>query len=254
MTRGYVLSREPDAAIDSGTKMFRHIIATKKRVRAPGGDIVEIWIDPDTNAVERMVMKWNEQPGDRAGDGQPAQGRPNGPGGAGPDDQRPLDRPMRPRGPREGVDGGGGRDGDGPFPPRRPRMGPPEGDPDGGPRPEGPDAGPDAGPDSGPRDGGPDGPPNGDRPFRGPRRGRGGPGGPGPAGGEGPEGPRGIPGLGPLPPGVANGQRPQGGPQAMGPGRNPGDRHGPPKMIVIQRVDAPAFEQSWFSPETHVKK
>ncbi len=250
MTRGYTLSRQPDAALESAPgKAFRHILATKKRLRAPGGDTVEIWIDPATNAVERMVMKWNDPPAGRAGDAQPAQARPDdaargdGPApGAGQDDRQPLDRPMRPRGPRPGPDGepndgpNGGPDGDRPdrpLPPRRPRPFPRDGGPDNGPmgRPDrGPDAGPEGEPDGdrlppGPRD----------RPHRGP---------------EG-DGPMGIPGLGPVPPG-AFGPRQQ-GPQGAGPNRAPGDRHGPPKMIVIQRVDAPAFEAGWFSPEAHNK-
>lgn len=186
MTRGYTLSRRPDGVLEGSTKPFHHIIATKKRLRSPGGDTVEIWIDPDTNAVERMVMKWNDQPDDR---------------------------PMRPRAPRAGPEGGPDADG-APARRHRPRPFPPEHDA--------------PGPDDGPRGERPDHPPGG------------------------PDGPVGIPGLGPVPPG-AFGPRPQ-GPQSQGlegPGRAPGDRRGPPKMIVIQRVDAPVFPANWFSPETH---
>jgi hypothetical protein len=57
--------------------------------------------------------------------------------------------------------------------------------------------------------------------------GQGGPDGPGPRGNRGPGG---------------------GGPGAGG----PGDRHLPPKLLIIQRVQAPAFEPGWFSPEAHV--
>ncbi len=221
LTKGYNLSRESDASLAGKTGTFRHIVATRKRPRGPGGDKVEIWIDRASNAVERIEMKWNDPPAAPAG--APA-GEQNARGGA-PDDAQPIDgqnrgpehRPLGPprRGPRgQGSDGGDGP-GDRPFPPPRRERGPDD-DMDGPPHPHRP---PGAGPDGDPMDGPPGDGPQGDGPRRGPRGGPNGPGGPGGAG------------------------RPGGGERRM-----------PPKLLIIQRVDAPAFADNWFSPEAHATK
>jgi hypothetical protein len=245
LTKGYNLSRESDASLTGRAGTFRHIVATRKRPRGPGGDKVEIWIDKTTNAVERIEMKWNDPPAAPAGgagqDGARGNGPDNGPPADGPgaggpgNDDRPLGPPHR-RGPRgqDGPPGPPNADGDDQGPPHQQRH-PPRGDdgPNGPPNGPGPDAGPNGGPDNGPMDG----PPPRRHPPRGP-------------GADGP-GPDGGPGMGP------NGRGPgAGGPGGLGPGgpRGPGDRRLPPKLLIIQRVDAPAFADNWFSPEGHAEK
>lgn len=74
-----------------------------------------------------------------------------------------------------------------------------------------------------------DGPPNDDRPRHPRRDGRMGQ----------PNGPDGRPGPGGLGP--------------AGP-RGPGDRRLPPKLLIIQRIEAPQFADNWFSPEGHTSK
>jgi hypothetical protein len=243
LTKGYDLTRESDATLAGHTGAFRHVIAERKRPRGPGGDKVEIWIDPNTNAVERIEMKWNDPP---AADGHgPDEPAPDDASGGQPGDQpgagrgqndRPLGSPDGRRPPRPGMGsdgprGGDDANGDRPPPHRRPR-------PDGGPA-DGPDAGPMDGPDGGPMDGPPD------RPH--PRPGFG-----------GPLGPDGAPGPDDLGPG--NGPR-AGGPPPPFPGglgpagpRGPGNRRLPPKLLIIQRVEAPNFADNWFSPEGHASK
>jgi hypothetical protein len=232
LTKSYDLQREGAAKLEGkGEASFRHIVGAKKRLRSPGGDRVELWIDPATNVVERLEMRW-DQPTPLDGPGADRARDPrDGPGIGGPRDDAPDDRPHG-RPPRDGAfdDGpppGGFRDR--PFPPPgRPGPNGPDGpgDPDGQDRPDGPN-----GPD--------DGPP--------PRDGRH-PGVPG-MGGNGPM--RGMDGLG--------GPRPDGrpprapfGPGPRGPG--PNARLGPPKALVMQRVDAPSFDPSWFTPEGHATK
>jgi hypothetical protein len=75
--------------------------------------------------------------------------------------------------------------------------------------------------------------------------------GPGPRLGPGPEdGGPGAPMPGPPPPHPPPRPRFLDGPPEFGPGRHPP----PPRMIVFERVEAPAFEAGWFSPEAHTRE
>lgn len=218
MTKGYTLERRDDQTRDGRTQ--RHIIGTKKDPMLPGAQTIDIWIDPASQVVERLELHFvpppqgMRQPGLEGDDRGPGPGGRRGPGG-GPGDDR-------------GERGGRGERGE----PREPgERGDRPGPDDRGPRPgrRGP-GGPDR--DRGPGGpGGPDGPegrPDHDRPFPppfpGPREG-------GPRGSEDRGGP--------------------GGPEGRG---GPGGRgHNPPKTIILQRVNAPAFDASWFSPEAHMQ-
>lgn len=253
LTKSYDLQKEGTATLDNKSGVsYRHIVGTKKRVRSPGGDHVEVWIDPTSKSVERLEMRWNLPPrGQPGGDKNPdaADGGPDG-----SPDAAPMDGPRPPRGPEGRPPREQGRDPLGPRPFR------PEGAPPNGPRPDGP---------------GPNGPgPDGIEPV-----------GPGPdsAEGPGPEGrrPRGGHGLDgphprpePRPDGSLPGPRRDGadGPPPRGPGGpgpggrlpgmfgapprgpGPGARPNPPRMLVMQRVDAPAFDAAWFTPEVHIAK
>ncbi len=249
LTKSYDLQKEGAATIEGkGSASYRHIVGAKKRVRSPGGDHVEVWIDAASRSVERLEMRWDLPPG---GD----QGGP-------PDGARP-DRATRNGPPRDGRDPGDAMD---QRPPRRdgPDQDRPNGSGPNGPGSDGPD-----GPDNadGPRDHpGPPNPP--------------GPGGPGPAGRRPPreghalDGPHPRPEPrpeGPPPPrnpemrgrGGPDGPGPDGrGPGQFGPGKfgpgprgpGPGVRPTPPRKLVMQRVEAPAFDAAWFTPEVHVAK
>jgi len=224
MARGYRLERSGEATLEGrpGTK-FRHIVGTRNRPRGPGGDRVEIWIDPATNVVERLEMHWNQQTG---GEGASPAGAQRGPNGGPGDDS--MRRPHPPRGPR--ADPGAHDDGRPPRPEDGPdgdRLPPPRRGPPDGPRGDGPPPGGDPIGDRPPHDG-PPGDGIGDRPFR-----------------DGPR-PQGEPGAGP-------GGRGPGGPGGPGQAGRPG-RRPPPRLLVIQRVDAPKFEPGWFSPEAHAGK
>ncbi len=252
LTRSYDLQREGEAKLEGSTVSYRHIVGTKKRVRCPGGDHVEVWIDATTKSVERIEMRWDPRP-DTAG--APARG---------PEDQQNAGNAPNPSDSDHVGDHPDRRPEDGPLdrrpPPRRPgpdgpdddRNGPDDQDRPEGFRPNGP-PGDGNGPDNGPapRDRRPPHPrpdgfrPDGQRPD-GPRNGGPGMGGPGLGG----------PGLGG--PGTFPGDRPPRGPGAFGPApRGPGPGVGPmrnpPKKLVMQRVDAPAFDAAWFTPEGHAK-
>lgn len=244
LTRSYDLQKEGTATLEDKSGIsYRHIVGTKKRVRSPGGDHVEVWIDPGSKSVERVEMRWNLPPrGQPGGDKNPDAA--NGPDGS--PDAGSADGPRSQRGPEGGPprDRNGDsnrdpmRDPNGPRPPRRDGFRP------GGPGPNGP------GPNGpGPDALGPDGP-NPDGP---------GPGGPGPEGrrprnGHGLDGPH--PRPEPRPDGGPDGPRRDGrdgdpfGPSPRGPG--PGARPAPPRTLVMQRVDAPAFDAAWFTPDAHV--
>jgi hypothetical protein len=186
----YDLSKEgrqtlPGAA--DGSRTFKHVHGDRKPgARKPQPDRVDLWIDPDTNVLERLEMNWPKPPANAPGDGPGRRPRPDGQG-PGPDGDR------RPDGP--GPDG-------------------PEGDR----RPDGPDSPPPAGE-------GRDGPPDDQ--------------------GDGPHPPR----RRPPPPGMGGPDGPPDGP--------PGPRQGPrgprPRIsrLILSRVDAPAFDEGWFSPEKY---
>jgi hypothetical protein len=220
-----------------GSRTFKHIRGERKpNAHKPQPQRVDLWINPDTNVLERLEMTWLKPP--LGGDGGP-RGPRGGPGdGRGPNGrQRPGPRPDGP-GP-EGRPDGPGPDGPGP-----------DGQGDG---PDGPDAMPGHRP--GPPDG-PDGPPNG------PRR-RPGPGGFPPPGG--PDGPRRPPPPDGGPQGPGPDDRPHEGPdggppdgpqgdrQRPGPDGGPGPRPPRPRIsrLILSRVEAPNFDQGWFSPQKH---
>lgn len=275
LTKSYDLQKEGTAALDGKPGVsFRHVVGTKKRVRSPGGDHVEVWIDPDSKAVERIEMRWdtprgaapredkspdamNAHPGGPR-DGAPDAARPGAPDrdinhdpNRDPMDQRPPRRDgfrpggPRPDGPGPNSPGPGGRgpdalgpDGDGPDRPDGPDDRAPEGRrPRKGHELDGPRPRPEPRPD-GPLPGGPGGRPDGARRDAGPDGPRNGP---GPGGGPGPNGSPGMPceraGFGPPP---------------RGPG--PGARPNPPRKLVMQRVDAPTFDAAWFTPDAHKSK
>lgn len=273
LTKSYDLQKEGTATLDGKPGVsFRHIVGAKKRVRSPGGDHVEVWIDPDSKSVERIEMRWDaptkpapgedKNPNTMNGlpgvprDGGPDAGRPGAPDrdpnrdpNRDPMDQHPPRREgFRPGGPRPdgpGPNGPGpdalGPDEDGPHGPVGPdgRRGPDDRGPEGRrPRPghelDGPHPRPEPRPD-GPLPGGPGGP--GGRPD-GPRR------------DAGPDGPRNGPGPNAGPGGPH--ERGGFGPGPRGPG--PGARPNPPRKLVMQRVDAPTFDAAWFTPEAHKSK
>ena len=204
-----------------GSKRFKHLHGDRKEgARKPQPDRVDLWIDSDTNVLERLEMAWPKPPEGRLG---PRGGDRPAPDGARPDGAKPD-------GPREG-----GPDGDAPRNPSEGRDGP-----DSGPGPDGPEG-------VRPHDGPPPEGPDGDRPHDGPPGPEGGPDGPRhrrpPMDGMGPDGPR----MRPRPDGMGPGP---GGPG--GPGGGPGAGFRPRvSRLILSRVDAPAFEQGWFSPEKH---
>jgi hypothetical protein len=193
-----------------GSKRYKHLHGDRKPgARKPQPDRVDLWIDSDTNVLERLEMEWPKPPP-----------RPDGAPGPGKDGKPPRERR------------GDGPDGDQPPPRDGPGDRPMPDGPDGDrpPPPDGPD-----GDQPPPRDG-----PDGDRPppRDGPRADR--PPGPRPNDGsdrprrriDGPDGPR------------------DGGPRNGGP---PGPR---PRVsrLILTRVDAPHFDEGWFSPEKHEGK
>lgn len=244
----YTFSKGEDERSSSGV-MLRRVEGVRKQHTGPGPSEITVWIDDATKIVERVELRWNER------DRHRFEKAPPPPPGVdmrrGPDDFRPrhgpgMRRPGGPDGPPPEF-----RDRDGR--PRPPMRGEP---PHRRPRPDGPDRGPDhgvpppdgAGPDGAPPPEGqppsePDAaPPEGDRPppprdhARGPD-----------------DRPHHRPGDGPhrpmhRPPGE-RGMGPDGRPG--GPGGPGGFRPPPPRKIVIQRVEAPSFEDNWFSPERH---
>ena len=224
LTKSYDLQREGEAKLDGSAVSFRHIVGAKKRIRSPGGDHVEVWIDPSTKSVERIEMRWDTPP---RGTGLPARDPIDDPRAPAPDrangppDRRPDD------GPRDHPDRR--------PPPRRP--GPPN-----------PDDGPNGPDDQDHPDGfRPNGPPGeGDRPDNRPGDRR-------PPPRLRPDGPR------PDGPGNLQGDRPGArrpgpfGPPPRGPGPGAGPGRTPPKKLVMQRVDAPNFDATWFTPEAHTK-
>ncbi|MGQ0627634.1 MAG: hypothetical protein ACT4PL_05980 [Phycisphaerales bacterium] len=215
---GYSIDRAQTAPLPASADatLFNRITAVRRQSSeprfTPDPSRIEIWIDRDSRLVKRLELHWPE--GDI----------------------------------RRWREGRGGPDG-------RPRGGP--GGPTGGP----------AGPDGRPR-GGPDHHEH-DHDF-----------GPGPRRGGGPSEmnkPEPRPGMRPemrpdQPKGdePTSGQRPErkpdgrgefrGGPGGRRPPRhlegppdfNAGMLPPPPRMLVVQRVDAPAFSANWFSPEAHV--
>ncbi|MGH7132457.1 MAG: hypothetical protein ACREJO_10980 [Phycisphaerales bacterium] len=206
----------PGATADAAR--LRHIRAD---AQGPGPlpGTIDLWIDPTTNLVQLMELRWNPPPNGAPGAGRPGagpgpEGRPGPsgprPGAITPDDPFGLARPDpdRPGGPDRPS--GPDRNGPGrPDGPGRPGAGRPDGPPPGGPEGQGR----------------PDGP-GGHNLMDGPRRG------PGP----GPGGPEGARRPGPGADGQAPGQtRP----------------NGPPRLIRFQRQPAPELPENWFSPEAH---
>lgn len=224
MSRVYQFDRKGDEALEGRPDgKFRRIDGVRKRQVGPGPSEMSVWIDPTTKLVERLELRWNEE--DRKRFGGPDGPRPmGGPPGMDrgdrprPDGERP---PRHGRGPHPGRDGDKDRDMDGPRG-RRPDNDRDMDGPGPGEGPDGPPRGPDDVRDEAPGQG--DGvPPPDDRRDGGPREG-------------------GRPPRGPMM---------MGGPR--GGGEGPMMRPPPPRRIVIQRVEAPNFEDSWFSPETHLK-
>jgi hypothetical protein len=183
-----------------GSKKYKHLHGDRKEgARRPQADRVDLWIDSDTNVLERLEMEWPKPPPRPEGrkDGGPGPGREEG-------------------APRE-------KRGDGAPPPERRDDGPP-GDERARPPHDGPD---------------------GDRPP--PRD--------GPGAGDRPDGPRPQDGADrprPRPTDGPDGARP--GPRGDGQ-RDGGARPGGPRprvsRVILLRVDAPKFEEGWFSPEKH---
>jgi hypothetical protein len=248
LTKSYDLQKEGTATLEGkGEVSYRHIVGTKKRHPSPGGDHVEVWIDPTTKSVERLEMRWDlpqQQPGAEGG----------GPGRGGDNADRPESGGGGPGGP-DGPGGPPGLPGPNRRPGFRPDRGPMNGLPGAPVRPQHPPRRDDPGPD-GPDGRGPDGPGlddengtpgpglDGPHPRPEPRS----EGGPPPRRDDGPRGP-----MDDQRPGPRGGRpMPPGGPGPRGPG--PGIRPMPPRLLVMQRVDAPALEATWFSPETHIAK
>lgn len=215
LSKGFDIKRDQEGkgALAGTTK----ITATRKKdLRGPGPDRFELWLNSTTKVVEKIELSWDTQP--MGGPGGPGMRRP-GDGGPG---ERPMrDRPDRPEG-RDGPDGTMPR-GDGPPPPRdgrRPPMGP-----------DGP---------GGPGGAGMGGP--GPRGPRGPGGGPGGPGGPGMMGD-----PR-MGGRPPMDPRMMDGFVPGGRPPRM----DPLSRVGPPRTIIMQRVEVKqALGDEWFGAGRH---
>ena len=219
LTKGYTLQRPADTHLDGQPdKLFHHVLGTKNHAGGPGGDHVEIWIDPATNIVERLEMRWDvATPQSRASspaassnnaDQPPAARSEDGPGA----DDEPGQRARPPRG----------------HPPHRRPPPPDDDDLMGGP----------PRPDHGARDNGEPGPTDqADQPGH-------------PGATDGPVGPddRAGPGRPPRGPGGPGARG--GGP--LGGGR--GEHRGPPKLLIMQRVDTPALEAAWFTPEAHLAK
>jgi hypothetical protein len=267
LTKSYDLQREGTATLEGkGSTSYRHIVGTKKRLRSPGGDHVEVWIDPASKSVERLEMRWDLPPKGEAG---PARGPGGDQGGPpegvrpdrGPESGRPRDpmdqRPLHRDGPDQVGPNGPGPDGQGPD-----GQGPDGPGPGGRNRPEGP--------------GGPPGPgtPDGLDDADGPRDHPGPPPPPGPEGRRPLRDGRGLDGPHPRPDGLRRGGpdgRPDGGPDGPRPGPGgrgpgpgmfgpgprgpgPGVRPTPPRKLVMQRVDAPTFDAAWFTPDPHITK
>jgi hypothetical protein len=212
-----------------------YVVGVRKQAGDPrghrlrGADRVELWIDPASKIVERMELSW-KPPMDRMGGGPGEEFPRRGP-------ERGRDGPPRPRpGPDGQMPEGAGKDGvpapqDAVKEGTNPREEGPGMERDGGHRPRGPRP---------PMDGERPGahrrpPPDGEGP-----RDRGGPhsgshGGP-------PGGPHGGPQGGP-----------EGGPRGGGPQDRP-ERRPPLRRLVIDRIEAPAFEDAWFSPEKHLSE
>ncbi len=217
---------------------FDHVVGIRKPTPGPlaqrlrSADRIEVWMDPVSKVVERMELSWRPPPMEM----------PGGPG------MRPGGGPGLGDRPRDGL-------GEGPGP----RRGRPPRPPEGEDRPPHPQDGP---------------PPPGEAREDGPRGERAGDEGPpprraGPVGlenseerghvdGEPPRDPleEGADARGPRPPrqgaGPGTNDRPGDGRGARpGPGGPP--RRPPLRRLVIERVDSPAFENGWFTPEGHVK-
>lgn len=211
LARRYTLSKgEPDPEVPS----LDHIVGVRKQSGGPSADRVDVFIDRQTNLVERLEMRWSPetqaemkrrwQERLREGmrgpdDGRDGRGRsPREPLGVDGDGPPPLpdgaEGRQRPH--REGRDGREWGDGG-----KRERM-PRDGDDTGGPgrRPEFAD---------GFGKGFGDGSPKGDRCLQPKLR----------YGGDG----------------------------------HPRAPSGPPRLFVIERVEPPPFDDAWFSPETHVE-
>lgn len=223
--QSYDLERLDDAAAPGGSSTIcEHIVGTRPPAppaviqRLRGADRIEVWINKETKAVERMELFWRPPP-------RPGMRPAIGPGGPDPERAESSVERTRPQGP-------GGDDATSNDRPGRPDR--PEGPPFGRPFPgplgrEGP-----PGPPNGPPDG------TADRPFDGPR-----------------DGPHDRPSGGPpgerMPHGPGGIERPD-GPGGMGGPAGPRGRPPPLRRLVIQRVDAPALAADWFTPEAHVKK
>lgn len=224
VTKSFSLRREERSTLTGhGSTLMRRISGTRKPDLAFGPARIDLWIDPTSNLVERMELQWDAPahlPGPGAEPGQrPPRGGRNGPGGDG------IDGPPGERREAEGSE--------------RNRREPPEGGDEAGPPDvEGPDMPVPPRPDL-------DGlaPPDDRRPelehlgeggFRPPPR-RDGP----PEGG-----PR--PPFGHEGPGIGGGR---GDHRRMGP---PARR--PPRLLVMDRVAAPALDDAWFSPAAHEVK
>lgn len=229
LSQAYVIKHsEASKLAGRGDVKFSHLTGTKKRVMQPGPRQIDVWIDPETNVVERIEIRFEKPPLN------PPNG-PNGPGGPGPNGE----------GRRPDFDGGVGGGPNGPRN-RGDRIGPPPSGEGPAPSDHGGELPPNVKPENGP-DGRPIGPPprpegeinrgpDGARPehidrpggldrpgeFRGPVQNR--LGGPGPQGGPH-KGPRGRP-------------DPMRGPR--------GERLPPLELLVIDRVTPPDFTEGYF--------
>lgn len=214
LTKDYELTTSEGELVD-GMKLTKVVGERKADVhRQP--DVIELWIDPKTNVLERMEMRWPPVP---AG----GRGRPGG----------------GPEGPVGGVRGDPEREGAADAARERPRL---EGRPEDreGPPPPREGAGDERteGPRGPGRRGPGDGPPRGEGPHDGPPPEREGDRPAGDHGGDGPpRGERGPEGRTP-PPWIPPWMRP--------PASRP-----PLQRLVIQRVKAPEFAEGWFTPEKH---